>query len=81
MGDPAGRAIYAWPSVWESIHNVPGKENDNMFKWRSMQALQDRNETLFYRILLDHIEVGRCRLTGSKPVLKAPMVSATEAEI
>ena len=27
-----------------------------------------------------YAEVGQCRLTGSKPVLKAPMVSATEAE-
>jgi hypothetical protein len=27
------------------------------------------------------IEVGRCRLTGSKPMLKAPMVSALEATI
>ena len=34
--------------------NEPGKTA--MFKWRSMQALQDRNETLFYRLLVDHIE-------------------------
>ena len=33
--------------------NEPGKTA--MFKWRSMQALQDRNETL-YRLLVDHIE-------------------------
>ena len=35
-------------------HDEPGKTA--MFKWRSMQALQDRNETLFYR---DHIEGSR----------------------
>ena len=34
--------------------NEPGKTA--MFKWRSMQALQDRNETLFYRLLVEHIE-------------------------
>jgi len=27
------------------------------------------------------VEVGRCRLTVSKPMLKAPMVSALEATI
>ena len=31
--------------------NEPGKTA--MFKWRSMQALQDRNETLFHRVLID----------------------------
>jgi len=30
---------------------------------------------------LTFFEVGRCRLTVSKPVLKAPMVSALEATI
>lgn len=39
--------------IWESM-NEPGKTA--MFKWRSMQALQDRNETLFYRLLVEHIE-------------------------
>jgi malate dehydrogenase (decarboxylating) len=39
--------------IWESM-NHSGKTN--MHKWRSMQALQDRNETLFYRLLVDHIE-------------------------
>ena len=39
--------------IWENM-NEPGKTA--MFKWRSMQALQDRNETLFYRLLVDHIE-------------------------
>jgi len=29
----------------------------------------------------DNYEVGRCRLTVSKPVLKAPMVSALETRI
>ena len=39
--------------IWENM-SEPGKTA--MFKWRSMQALQDRNETLFYRLLVDHIE-------------------------
>ena len=39
--------------VWASINNT---KSSNMHKWRSMQALQDRNETLFYRLLVDHIE-------------------------
>lgn len=39
--------------IWESINNT---KSTNMHKWRSMQALQDRNETLFYRLLVDHIE-------------------------
>jgi len=30
---------------------------------------------------LDGLEVGRCRLTVSKPVLTAPVVSALEARI
>jgi len=34
---------------------------------------------LFWHKLLDPSEVGRCRLTVSKPVLKAPIVSALEA--
>ena len=32
-------------------------------------------------VILDTSKVGRCRLTVSKPVLKAPMVSALETRI
>mmetsp|Transcript_4762 Transcript_4762/g.12025 ORF Transcript_4762/g.12025 Transcript_4762/m.12025 type:complete len:687 (-) Transcript_4762:44-2104(-) len=39
--------------IWESL-SEPGKPA--MQKWRSLQALQDRNETLFYALLVNHIE-------------------------
>lgn len=32
------------------------KKATNMDKWLAMQALQDRNETLFYKVLVDNIE-------------------------
>ena len=34
-----------------------------------------------YLVIMCHCMVGRCRLTVSEPVLKAPMVSALEATI
>jgi hypothetical protein len=36
---------------------------------------------LFLRGLLADVRVGRCRLTVSNPLLKAPMVSALEAKL
>ena len=50
--------------------NEPGKTA--MFKWRSMQALQDRNETLFYRLLVDHIE-------ELAPIIYTPTVGGVPA--
>jgi len=32
------------------------KKATSMDKWLALQALQDRNETLFYKVLIDNIE-------------------------
>ena len=39
--------------IWNTM-TTTGKTPMHM--WRSMQALQDRNETLFYRLIVEHIE-------------------------
>ena len=38
--------------VWEEFERRPS----NLDKWLALQALQDRNETLFYKVIIDHVE-------------------------
>jgi len=49
------RVITMQEQVQRVLENLRGKPND-LDKYVSLIALQDRNETLFYRIILDHLD-------------------------
>jgi len=56
-------------------HDVNGRPVIDTAKFPNMRAMTDYAHTKGIRM------VGRCRLTLSKPVLEAPMVSALETGI
>ena len=40
------------PQVYEEFRRRPTA----LDKWLGLQALQDRNETLFYKVIIEHVE-------------------------
>jgi len=49
-------AISTWAEQQERVYEGYLRQRDPLQKYLELTALQDRNETLFYRLLIDHIE-------------------------
>jgi len=49
-------AISTWAEQQERVYEGYLRQTDPLAKYLELTSLQDRNETLFYRLLIDHIE-------------------------
>ncbi|MHC4956083.1 MAG: NAD-dependent malic enzyme [Planctomycetota bacterium] len=49
-------AVSTWAEQQERVYERYLRQTDPIAKYLELTALQDRNETLFYRVLIDHID-------------------------
>ena len=49
-------AISTWAEQQERVYEGYLRQTDPLAKYLELTNLQDRNETLFYRLLIDHID-------------------------